>query len=404
MILISKQGEARLVETLSDVNDQRDSWVVLVYNFSDLLEEYKSDYQLRIAMNLAHDLLQSLDGGIYLCNNGDMAILARNVNPQLIKKLTFQLRYLYMDDPLAYMPDGSENESFLTSYPLGSMFDECFRHFNKQMVAVGRAERGVTSRMLEQNPGILQMFNATRLASLEKELYKTDISKALRKQAVCVYVQNGQIRRVFDETYIHISHLREILQSDIDFLSNKWLFKYLTYILDKRVLDLLQREKQTLLASPLSININMETLLSDEFLMFDAALTSTQKVAVVFELPVVDAFADTAGFIAAVNQAQKRGYRVCLDGLSDAGFTQISPALLGVDLLKLQWNASVVNDMNLPGNKLLKEAVDRIGGKRVILCRCDSPEAIEYGRALGISLFQGRYIDTQANPNQPIVN
>jgi EAL domain-containing protein (putative c-di-GMP-specific phosphodiesterase class I) len=400
MILISKQGETRLVETLGDINDQHESWTVLVYNFSNLLEEYKSDYQLKIAMNLSHDLLQALDGGIYLCNNGDMAILVRNVNPQLAKKLTFQLRYLYMDDPLAYLPDGSENEAFLTIYPLGTHFDMCFNQFSRQMVTVGRAERGGSAT----KPSALQAFNAARMANFEKELPKADISKALRKQAVCVYAQNGQIRRVFDETYIHISHMREILKADVDFLSNKWLFKYLTQLLDKRVLELLLKEKTTLLASPISININTETLLSDEFLAFDAALSPTQKVSVVFELPVVDAFVDTHGFIAAVNHAQKLGYRVCLDGLNDMGFVQISPALLGVDLIKLQWNANVAQELNLTENKLLKDAVERVGGKRVILCRCDSMEAVEYGRALGISLFQGRYIDMQANPNQPMVN
>ena len=41
----------------------------------------------------------------------------------------------------------------------------------------------------------------------------------------------------------------------------------------------------------------------------------------------------------------------------------------------------------------LQEAVARIGRDRLILCRCDSPEALRVGRTMGISLYQGRYFD-----------
>ena len=47
------------------------------------------------------------------------------------------------------------------------------------------------------------------------------------------------------------------------------------------------------------------------------------------------------------------------------------------------------------GNRLaeLKQHVDRCGRARIILCRCDSDEAVRFGQSLGLTMFQGRHVD-----------
>lgn len=40
-----------------------------------------------------------------------------------------------------------------------------------------------------------------------------------------------------------------------------------------------------------------------------------------------------------------------------------------------------------------RDAVERVGADKVVLCRCDSQEAISFGQSLGVRLFQGRMID-----------
>ena len=47
-----------------------------------------------------------------------------------------------------------------------------------------------------------------------------------------------------------------------------------------------------------------------------------------------------------------------------------------------------------PGKADLLEAIERCGKSRVIFARCDSPEAVRFGYDLGITLFQGRFIDS----------
>jgi hypothetical protein len=41
----------------------------------------------------------------------------------------------------------------------------------------------------------------------------------------------------------------------------------------------------------------------------------------------------------------------------------------------------------------LKEHVDRCGRARIILSRCNSDEAVRFGQSLGITMYQGRYVD-----------
>lgn len=393
MITVSRAGEVKLVETLGELTDQLESWTVVSFRLSKLLEEYRTEYQLKIAVNLAMDLLQTLQGGIYMCSNGDMAVLARNLMPQLLTKLIFQLRYLYMDDPLAYTPEGDDNAEFCTVYPLETMYRPCLQYFNKNMVMNIKQLRGGT----KETASTSNVFDASGLSSIEKQLATLDLSNAVRKQAICTF--NGPVRRIFDEMYIHIPHLRELLNTRMDFLSNKWLFKYVTQLLDQRVLTMIAANPALHLATPLSLNVNVETLLSDGLNKLDRVLTPAQKVSLMFEVPVVDAFADSTAFTYACAAAHKLGYRVCLDGLSEMSFRQINRNVLGVDLIKLQWSAAVDSDRKT-AHALLKQAVENCGGSRIILCRCDSEEAILYGQDMGISLFQGRFVDEVLDPEQ----
>jgi hypothetical protein len=75
-----------------------------------------------------------------------------------------------------------------------------------------------------------------------------------------------------------------------------------------------------------------------------------------------------------------------------------------LDIVKVQWNADSHSDINSKENKELAEAVQNAGSNRVILCRCDNRSAVEFGHALGISLFQGRFIDSVLDPTSKVNN
>ena len=68
------------------------------------------------------------------------------------------------------------------------------------------------------------------------------------------------------------------------------MFKYLTRILDERMIDLIRSHPGPLPErAGFSINLNVETLLlSPGFADFDAAIQPSTRVAIVIEVPVMD--------------------------------------------------------------------------------------------------------------------
>lgn len=413
MKITTKDPEAKLVEMMEGIRPESVSWRALHFRFSRLLEHYKSEYQVKIAVNLISDLLKSFQGAVFICPDCDIFVLSKGGGKSLLEKVVFQLRYLFMDDPLAYSADGQENDNFSTLYDLSVDWQDFMNACKKKLAASAKSEV-VENLTNPESPAIRQMamgglkrikpITPARLANIERDLLPADLSRVIRQQPVCAAAQGKKIRRVFDELYINISHLRQLIMADVDFTSNRWLFRYLTQVLDEKVLDLLRRHSARYFDRPVSINLNVATLLSDKFAEFDAAIKPSVKVSIVLELQVSDVFSDMEGFLVAKNAVQKMGYRVCLDGLTSLSFSQVDRAQLGFDLAKLQWNASAENELGTSENKAVSEAIKRTGANRIILCRCDNRQAIEYGRAMGISLFQGRFLDKVIDPNARVEN
>jgi EAL domain-containing protein (putative c-di-GMP-specific phosphodiesterase class I) len=421
MKTVTKDAEAKLVEYTEVIEPESNSWRALHFHFARLLEHYKSDYQVKIATNLIADLLKEAEGSLFLCADCDIFVAAKGVNKSLLDKVVFQLRYLFMDDPLAYNADGQENADFCTLYDLSVDWKEYVKTCRKKLgaSAISEAEHLNASQDLPApassgkyqagaaasaaaNRAIKPMTPA-RLMSVEKDLRTADLSRVIRRQPICAAPPRKQIRRVYDELYINISHLRHLIMADVDFMSNRSLFRYLTELLDEKVLDLLRRNGRYF-EMPVSLNLNVATLLSEKFTQFDNSIKPSTKVSIVIELQLADVFMDMEAFLYAKSAVQKQGYRICLDGLTTDSFLQVSREGLGFDLAKLQWNADAPSDLDSPENKALAEAVKRCGGNRVILNRCDTRQAVDYGHAMGISLFQGRFLDKVINPDSKVEN
>jgi hypothetical protein len=90
---------------------------------------------------------------------------------------------------------------------------------------------------------------------------------------------------------------------------------------------------------------------------------------------------------------RERSYRVCLDGLNHTTLQFIDRERLGLDLIKLVWTPDMADDLTGKRQVELKELIQRTGRARVILCRCDSEDAIRFGQSVGIGMFQGRHVD-----------
>ncbi len=403
MKTVAKGAETKLLEVVNSLKETPDGYYALHYNLSRLQEEFRSDYQVKIAVNILGDLFKTHDSIAFIMKDYDVVLLYNGSNRALLEKAIFQLRYLFMDDPLGYTDDGYENEDFCTVYDLEfqwrDFFVACKRKIGKEAIIESLPLAAPTAKIETPtgNRDKLHVFSPPYLVQVISELADKDISVALRSQPICAVMKGKEPKIMFKEVYTNLNHLQQIIPLNVDLRSSKTLLKYLTKVLDKKVLGVL-KDKASMHTAPISINLNVVTLFTEEFAEFDSVVAPKHKPSIIIEIHVADVFEDINKFVLARNTLQSLGYRVCLDGLNDLSFKQIDRNALGFDLAKLSWSPEMGTKSNKENDEELAAAVKRCGPTRIVLCRCDNQAAIDYGKSIGISLYQGHHVDSLLEP------
>jgi hypothetical protein len=164
------------------------------------------------------------------------------------------------------------------------------------------------------------------------------------------------------------------------------------------MLALLLRADDPAIWNSFSMNLNVSTILSPEFLSFDASLRAGARGTIVIELQMIDVYADISAFSFARDFARDRGYRICLDSLTETTLPLVDREKLGVDLVKLQWAPAMADERFVERRMKLRDMIERTGKSKVIMCHVDTEDAVTFGQSVGIVMYQGRYIDQLVAP------
>jgi EAL domain-containing protein (putative c-di-GMP-specific phosphodiesterase class I) len=383
--------EARLLSAVEDLGERANERQAVHIHLSRLREHNRRSHHLRIAEMTFTSLVQRFEGQIFTLANADLVFLCKSGHRDEIDEVVDKLRYLFSEDPLTRADTAEDAGGFCDWYDLAKDFD-AFQGAVQKLL--GAAESARESDAYAPAAEALRPLEPKLLDLVEKALIHADISTLLRRQPVCVVVDGKALAEpVFTEFYVSIADLQEMIAPGIDLLANRWLFQYLTQVLDKRVLAYLKRARREVLKERISININMATLLSPEFVAFDSELGAEECGTIAIELQSFDIIADMSSFQFICDFLRDRGYRLCFDGLTHLTLQYIDRQRLGLDLLKVYWSADMADYLSASRLQEMRQCVTRAGEGRVILCRCDTEQAIEIGQSLGISLFQGRYVD-----------
>ena len=370
----------------------------IVIHLSRLRPDNRRSHHVRIAANTFESLVKHLDGQIFLLQSADIVFICKGASATVIDQAVTRLRYLFGDDPLAVEIEDTSADQFATWYDL--------ERDHEQFLSLCEAIRDEAERRKRRLAGLatgaaqrdeLQPMDAPALAELVTAIQRADLSNVMRRQSIYAMVANEPPKPVFQEIYISISDLREAIIPERDIASDRWLFQYLTQLLDKRMLAMLRRDSNQDSAHSFSLNLNISTLLSQDFLDFDQALRLRTRGTIVIELQKQDIYADLGAYIFARDFLKERGYRVCLDGISPLTFSLIDREKLGLDLVKLFWSPEMIPPPTDDRLKLFLEALESAGKSRIILAHCDSADAVAFGQALGLRLFQGRHVDRMLN-------
>lgn len=382
--------EHLLLDYLNRLERHRTERRAVHIHLSGLSTQNRREQHLRIAAATFDNLVKMLQAQSFTLGNADLMVVYKAQAQDEVESSIVKLRFLFSDDQL--IVDDAQRETLCTWYDLEKEYDVLVSLAQKMLAeeqARRRAEQeqaGIESRIQLKPKGA--PFTPELLARVEAGLGQADLSNLMRRQAVCAIVGQSPPQPVFHELFISIADLRQTLMPNVNMNSSPWLFQQLTETLDRRVLSLLNKHDDRTLEGDISLNLNVSTILSPEFMVFDDNVKAGMRGTIVLELQKVDIFADLGAYLFARDFAHDRGYRICVDGLTYSMLPFVDRERLGADLIKLIWDPVLTDEKDQK-----TDALRRIGVTRIILARCDTPSAIEYGHSVGITLFQGRYVE-----------
>ena len=406
MVIFSKNMDLSLVQKDTIVFDflhklsvNIDKYQAVYLHISKLQNQNLRMSQRQALTETFENVVKKTKGEIFTLDNEDMVIIFGNSAYDEMQACLIKVKFLFHDDAkvrnsidlvqggLAEIFDLKTQVEDLKALVKKTKTKEGMIDFQPNLVP--NVKTGVSANVLA-NRRTKRELTPTILSKMQKALSMMDFSSLIRRQSVCAVIGKSAPQMIFDEVFVSIADLRDMLMPDVDLFSNPWLFMYLTETLDKRVLASLSRHDDGALTSNFSLNMNVSTILSDDFLEFDENINPLQRSTIVLEFQLIDIFSDIKAFILAKTFAQYRGYKICIDGITVDKLQYIDREHLQSDLVKIIWHPSFMDIIR--EDKHFTDYVNKSERARMILCRVDDPQAVEIGNSLGINLYQGRYI------------
>lgn len=391
-------AEARLARHLRGLKNARGGYFAVHLHLSRLQPANRKPHFIRVAANAFAPLTVRPDSTLFTLSNSDLALVCRDVPIAQIDIVIAKVRTLFNEDPLTFGAEGTFEDRLTTWYDLSADEDlAAFQVVAEELTAdaVKRARQRGAGAPFGSFRGLAgRPLAPVNLAAVDQKLQSTPIADLVRRQAAVRVRAGGAGEVVFREHYISVPDLQKRIAPKVNLFASPWLFQYLTETLDRRLLKLLASGDFDA-AEPVSLNLNIATVLSSGFRTFHRR-AGGRTAGMVVELQAIDVFADLGAYERAREALRERGYRVLIDGLSPLALQFFDPGLLGADLVKLNWGPECRDAGPGARAEALRPVVERAGAERFVVGRVDSEEAVRWGLDLGIHRFQGRFIDPLA--------
>jgi hypothetical protein len=390
--------EAYLIDYLEKVAPHRQERKAIIVALSNFIKIEKKDSRFFKISELFKPIAVQLKGQIFFITNGDIVVIYKNMAQSEVNAFIREFISIFSDDANLVEALTQTNHPIFKHFNLNSDFfdlQKLSHEYYHQEVERRRKTLDQDLKLRHEQGKLKTRLPLTGdfLSKVEKVLAYADISSLMIRQSISTISEHGSPNREFFEIFISIESLRDVIAPHINLTSSPWLFQQLTETLDKRILTQITRHDDHSLVSNFSINLNIATLLSNDFLLFNDHIKQEMKKTVVIEIQCLDVFSDISGYIFVRKFIKELGYKICIDGIKTEHLPFIDNKKIQADYLKIIWSPDlkykkIMDDMDFM-------SYVRINGfDRFILCRCDTQDAIEYGQSIGLEFFQGRYVES----------
>lgn len=229
----------------------------------------------------------------------------------------------------------------------------------------------------------------TKLNTAFSKKSPEDIAKDfISKQAIYVAKKDEPLKPVADEYFVSIDAIKKTVLPNVDFRSNTALFNHMTLSLDKILLRSLYHVSDR--NYPMSINLNVESVFSNDFKKFVGMLEEKDLQRIQIEFRQADILQHLSKYNLVGKILAKFQGSTVIDAVFPNTVGLLRIERLSPSFVKIFWHGD--SDVNLTDKRDDIEQIKK-AGIFPVLARVDDEEGYQTGLELGINLFQGFYFD-----------
>lgn len=301
-----------------------------------------------------------------------------------MNNIVLRVRKLFEGDPVT-VDDAEGNDQFIAWYDLA--LDAAVAIHAAQLL---RQEAQVAPPRTV-GPQLPSITPAT-LDEVQKKLAFANVAPFIRDQvALRINPETKEASIEFYEFFLSVGDLQRTIAPNINLFGDRALFQDLSRTMDVRMLETVQRHPQARGSPCISLNLNLETILTPAFGTFIQHLEKGQKVIV--EVTAADLLTNISMFIDVRNVMASMGHAILIDGLTTTTIEMLDVAAMKPDYIKIVWAPELLDVANPASNANTSSLIAQIGAEKAVLSRCESAAALSWGLKTGICVFQGHFLD-----------
>lgn len=357
---------------------------VIHLRLSQLMPGNRTPVRIKIVTRMFRTLESGRQAQIFSLSNDDLVMIINGGAQRDVNNILHRIRKLYEGDPITV--EDESGDKFVTWY--GLQLDAALAIHAAQLM---RQEAQQAQPRAAQTA--LPALTPPMLDDVQKKLAFANIAPFMRDQvALRVNALTKEAAIEFYEFFLSVGDLQRVAAPNLNLLADRWLFQDLSRTMDLRMLETVVRAPHARGTPCISLNLNLETILTQAFATFLERIEKGQRVIV--EVQPVDLLTNVNMYLDVRNVLSSMGHAILIDGLSTTALQMLDVSGLKPDYAKLVWAPELTEMMDPTGNRNATHMVQEIGADKVILSRCDSPRALQWGLKSGISLFQGHFLDS----------
>lgn len=238
----------------------------------------------------------------------------------------------------------------------------------------------------------LRSIEIADLPSILVRMEQIPIARMIRRQNVLHIPSSGKLSPLFQQLYVSIGEFQRAFAPGIDTTAHPDLYRHLSWAFDRKLLSyLLQKDSADLTRGPFCINVDVSTAALPQFSRFEGMFAKRDNI--MLEIPFENILEDFASYQHLRQRTRDARMGLVLGGLTLASCLTLDLSNLDVEAIKVPCPGTQASEAAVSPGDALERCLPRIGRDRVILTGVESEERMRWALGIGISRFQGHYIE-----------